>query len=67
MPLFELPDVERPGADGDIRGPIQAMRNDKSIAIRTRVRKAMVVLTNEKAPFPRGWVKAEGLRYLEQG
>ncbi len=43
------------------------LRNDQSIAIRTRVKKAMVVLTNEKAPFPKGWVKAEGLKYLEEG
>lgn len=46
---------------------IAPLQNDKSIAIRTRVRKAMVVLTDENAPFPKGWVKAEGMRYLEEG
>ena len=46
---------------------VAPLRNDKSIAIRTRVKNAMVVLTNEKAPFPKGWVKGEGLKYLEEG
>jgi hypothetical protein len=46
---------------------IAPLHKDPSIAIRTRVRYAMPLLTNEKAPFPTGWVKAEGLRYLEGG
>ena len=45
---------------------IATLKNDSSIAMRTRVRYAMELLTNEKAPFPKGWVKAEGLRYLEE-
>lgn len=45
---------------------IAPMRDDPSIAIRTRVRYAMRLLTDEAKPFPKGWVKAEGLRYLEE-
>lgn len=45
---------------------IAPMRDDPSIAIRTRVRYAMALLTDEDKPFPKGWVKAEGLRYLEE-
>jgi hypothetical protein len=46
---------------------IAPLHNDPSIAIRTRVRYAMEILTDERKPFPKGWVKAEGLRYLEEG
>lgn len=44
---------------------IAPLREDPSIALRTRVRYAMGVLTDDTAPFPKGWVKAEGLNYLE--
>jgi hypothetical protein len=44
---------------------ISPLREDPSIAMRTRVRYAMGVLTDDTAPFPKGWVKAEGLNYLE--
>lgn len=56
-----------PQARDRIVDRIAPLRNDKSSAIRTRVRNAMVVLTTEKAPFPKGWVKAKGLKYLEEG
>lgn len=56
-----------PQARDRIVDRIAPLRNDKSIAIRTRVRNAMVVLTTEKAPFPKGWVKAKGMKYLEEG
>jgi HEAT repeat protein len=46
---------------------IAPLNSDPSIAIRTRVRYAMEILTNENVPFPKGWVKAEGLKYLEKG
>lgn len=44
---------------------IAPLREDPSIALRTRVRYAMGVLTDDTALFPKGWVKAEGLNYLE--
>lgn len=45
---------------------IATLRDDPSIAIRTRVRYAMALLTDEHKPFPKGWVKGEGLRFLEE-
>jgi hypothetical protein len=35
---------------------------DDSIAIRTRVKKALMLLTDEHLPFPDGWIKSERLR-----
>jgi hypothetical protein len=46
---------------------IAPLHNDSSIAIRTRVRYAMGVLSDDRKPFPKGWVKAEGLKHLERG
>lgn len=46
---------------------IAPMHNDPSVAMRTRVRYAMGILTDNMAAFPKGWVKAEGLKYLEEG
>lgn len=43
---------------------IAAYSKDDSIAIRTRVRKAMVLLTNDGVPFPKGWIKSEHLKGL---
>ena len=43
---------------------IAAYRQDDSIAIRTRVRKALGLLTNEGTPFPKGWIKSEHLMGL---
>ncbi len=37
---------------------------DSSIAIRTRVRKAIVLLGNEDANFPKGWIKSTHLQDL---
>lgn len=36
--------------------PLQA---DNSVAIRTRAQKALNLLTNENAPFPKGWIKSQ--------
>ena len=41
---------------------IAGLQNDESIAIRTRVRYALDLLTNPSAPFPKGWVKSETIR-----
>lgn len=34
---------------------------DNSIAIRTRARKALILLTDERLPFPDGWIKSHNL------
>jgi hypothetical protein len=51
-----------PGERDQIVDQIATLRNDRSIAIRTKVRKAMNVLTNEESPFPKGWIKSEHLK-----
>ncbi|MEJ2266455.1 MAG: HEAT repeat domain-containing protein [Anaerolineales bacterium] len=38
---------------------ISALQSDNSPAVRTRVRKALPVLTNEMAVFPKGWIKSQ--------
>jgi hypothetical protein len=43
---------------------IAAYGQDDSIAIRTRVRKALELVTSEGAPFPKGWIKSEHLKGL---
>jgi HEAT repeat protein len=37
-----------------------------SAAIRSRIRKALILLANENAPFPKGWIKSEHLAVLDQ-
>jgi HEAT repeat protein len=54
-----------PDTNACITKSIAPLANDKSVAIRSRTRKAMVVLTNENTPFPKGWVKSEHLQELE--
>ena len=41
---------------------IAGLQGDASIAIRTRVRNALMVLTDEQAPFPKGWIKSHHLQ-----
>ncbi len=43
---------------------VSALNGDKSIAVRTRVRKGLKVLLDENTPFPPGWVKGKQLREL---
>ncbi len=43
---------------------IAAYGRDESIAIRTRVRKALNLLTKDDVPFPKGWIKSEHLKEL---
>jgi hypothetical protein len=45
---------------------IAPLERDKSTAIRTRARKAIGVLTNVGAVFPRGWIKSESFKDLER-
>jgi HEAT repeat protein len=40
---------------------IARLEGHHSAAIRTRVRKALYLLTNEDAPFPKGWIKSDHL------
>ena len=43
---------------------ISRFQQDGSIAIRTKVRYAIDVLTDEAKPFPKGWIKSEHLREI---
>jgi HEAT repeat protein len=49
-----------------IVSPIVALQNDSSTAIRTKVRYARGVLTDEGRPFPKGWIKSEHLEDLNR-
>jgi HEAT repeat protein len=40
---------------------IARLAQHKSVAIRTRVKKAIVLLTDDEATFPPGWIKSEHL------
>ncbi len=46
---------------------IVPLQRHRSAAIRSRVKKAIHLLTNDKAAFPPGWVKSEHLRSLARG
>lgn len=41
---------------------ISQLQGDSSVAIRSKVRNALNILTNESAPFPKGWIKSEKLK-----
>ena len=43
---------------------ISQLQGDKSIAIRSRTRKALNILTNPCSPFPDGWIKSEKIKAL---
>ena len=43
---------------------IAPLVGDPSAAIRSRARKAMVVLTDREAPFSKGWVKSEKIQAI---
>lgn len=53
-----------PELQPQIVAAIASLSRDDSIAIRTRVRKALELLMNENARFPKGWVKSEFLKEL---
>ena len=44
-----------------ILSSIARLQGDTSIAIRTRVRNAIRILTDERAPFPKGWINSQHL------
>lgn len=41
---------------------IEPIQRDQSIAMRTKARKAVDLLTNKQIPFPKGWIKSEHLQ-----
>jgi HEAT repeat protein len=41
---------------------IQPIQRDQSIAMRTKARKAVDLLTNKNITFPKGWIKSEHLQ-----
>ena len=43
---------------------IEPIQRDPSIAMRTRARKAIEILTDNNAPFPKGWIKSDHLKDL---
>lgn len=45
---------------------IAPLCRDDSAAIRSRVRNALILLTNEEAKFPKGWIKSERLRAIAE-
>jgi len=47
-----------------ILGCVVKLRKDSSIAIRTKVRFAIGVLTDEGSTFPKGWIKSEYLQEI---
>ncbi len=46
---------------------IAPLKTSDSVAIRSKVRNAFPILTNEQAPFPKGWIKSEHLYSLMVG
>ncbi len=53
-----------PGERKQILEEIEPFLRDKSIAMRTKARKAVDLLTNKDVPFPKGWIKSEHLQGL---
>jgi HEAT repeat protein len=53
-----------PSKSKNIFESIARYQTDSSIAIRTRVRKAIELLVNEDAKFPKGWIKSTHLQDL---
>jgi len=43
---------------------ISQLQGDSSIAIRSRAGKALIILTNPSASFPKGWIKCEMINML---
>jgi len=45
---------------------ISQLQGDKSVAIRSRAGKALNILTNPSASFPKGWIKSDRLKTLAE-
>jgi hypothetical protein len=52
-----------PNWHAEILTRIHVLRNDPSVAIRSRVRNALEILMNERLPLPRGWIKSEKIDF----
>lgn len=50
-----------PGRAGRIVTRISSLQQDASAAVRSRARKAVNLLIDENAPFPKGWIKSQHL------
>ena len=48
-----------PQLSPDVLGNLAHLQQDASIAIRSRVKKAISLLTDPEAEFPKGWIKSE--------
>jgi uncharacterized membrane protein YheB (UPF0754 family) len=46
---------------------IASLKTSGTVAIRSKMRKALPILTNEQVPFPKGWIKSEHLFSLMAG
>jgi HEAT repeat protein len=56
-----------PSRAGSIARMIAPLTRSSSIALRGRARRALSLIANPTAAFPRGWIKAQALRHLESG
>ena len=53
-----------PAKVGQIVDAVAPLKASTSVAIRSKVRNALPILTNEQVPFPKGWIKSEHLYSL---
>lgn len=53
-----------PNLNKQITKQISQLQNDDSVAIRSKVSKALTILTDDTAPFPKGWIKSAHLKDL---
>jgi HEAT repeat protein len=53
-----------PARAGGIVTRISSLERDASAAVRSRARKAVNLLIDENAPFPKGWIKSQHLTEL---
>jgi HEAT repeat protein len=56
-----------PGERGAILNHIARLDAHPSVAVRTRVRNGLMLLADENAPFPKGWIKSAHLQHLGGG
>jgi HEAT repeat protein len=54
-----------PARAGGIVTRISSLQRDASAAVRSRARKAVNLLIDENAPFPKGWIKSRHLTELD--
>ncbi len=56
---------EYPARCSEVVDLLVPLERDRSVAINTRATKAVHVLTQEGAAFPKGWIKSESLKHFE--